>query len=33
MSRPRPRNVTDEKGIGTPHNPSWAGTTALEWAQ
>ena len=29
---PRPSDVTDKKGIGTPHNPSWQGTTALEWA-
>jgi len=28
---PRPSDVSDKKGIGTPHNPSWAGTTALEW--
>lgn len=28
---PRPNDVTDKKGIGTPHDPSWAGTTALEW--
>src|SRR6266850_307509 len=28
---PRPGDVTDKKTIGTPHNPSWAGTTALEW--
>lgn len=29
---PRPSDVTDKKGIGTPHNPSWDGTTALEWS-
>lgn len=29
---PRPSDVTDKKGIGTPHNPSWSGTTALEWS-
>ena len=28
---PRPGDVTDKKATGTPHNPSWAGTTALEW--
>jgi hypothetical protein len=28
---PRPSDVTDKKDTGTPHNPSWAGTTALEW--
>ncbi|PYS20039.1 MAG: hypothetical protein DMG11_30690, partial [Acidobacteria bacterium] len=28
---PRPGDVSDKKTIGTPHNPSWAGTTALEW--
>ncbi len=28
---PRPSDVTDKKGIGTAHNPSWRGTTALEW--
>jgi hypothetical protein len=28
---PRPTDVTDKKGIGTAHNPSWDGTTALEW--
>lgn len=28
---PRPGDVTDKKGIGAPHNPSWDGTTALEW--
>src|SRR5437016_11612362 len=30
-TNPRPGDVTDKKGIGTPHNPSWDGTTALEW--
>ena len=30
---PRPTDVTDKKVIGTPHNPSWDGTTALEWSQ
>src|SRR2546428_11613754 len=29
---PRPGDVTDKKGTGTPHNPSWDGTTALEWS-
>jgi len=29
---PRPSDVTDNKGIGSPHNPSWDGTTALEWS-
>lgn len=29
---PRPGDVTDKKGIGTPHHPSWDGTTALEWS-
>jgi len=24
-------DVADKKTIGTPHNPSWSGTTALEW--
>jgi len=28
---PRPSDVTDKKGTGTPHNPSWDGTTASEW--
>jgi hypothetical protein len=27
---PRPSDVTDKKGTGTPHNPAWDGT-ALEW--
>jgi hypothetical protein len=30
---PRPSDVTDKKGTGTAHNPSWAGTTALEWVE
>ncbi|HYR87803.1 MAG TPA: LamG-like jellyroll fold domain-containing protein, partial [Terriglobia bacterium] len=29
---PRPSDVSDKKGIGTPHNPAWAGTTAAEWS-
>jgi hypothetical protein len=29
---PRPGDVSDKKDVGTPHNPSWAGTTALEWS-
>src|SRR5437016_14144106 len=28
---PRPGDVTDKKATGTPHNPSWAGTAAMEW--
>ncbi len=28
---PRPSDVNDKKAIGTPHNPSWEGVTALEW--
>ena len=28
---PRPTDVTDKKGTGTPHNPQWDGTTALLW--
>jgi hypothetical protein len=28
---PRPSDVTDKKGAGIAHNPSWRGTTALEW--
>jgi hypothetical protein len=28
---PRPSDVTDKKGTGTAHNPSWDGTTAVEW--
>jgi hypothetical protein len=30
---PRPTDVTDKKVIGTSHDPSWDGTTALEWSQ
>src|SRR6267142_526113 len=30
---PRPGDVTDKKAIGTPHNPSWDGTTAMEWSE
>jgi hypothetical protein len=30
---PRPSDVTDKKGVGTPHNPAWDGTTALEWTE
>lgn len=30
---PRPSDVSDKKGTGTAHNPSWDGTTALEWSQ
>ncbi|GEM_PF-2442488 len=30
---PRPSDVTDKKGVGIAHNPSWDGTTALEWAE
>ena len=30
---PRPNDVADKKGTGTPHDPSWEGTTALEWSQ
>jgi len=30
---PRPSDVTDKKAGGTPHNPTWDGTTALEWSQ
>jgi hypothetical protein len=29
---PRPTDVTDKKGTGTSHDPSWDGTTALEWS-
>jgi hypothetical protein len=29
---PRPSDVSDKKGLGNPHNPSWDGTTALEWS-
>ncbi len=28
---PRPSDVTDKKGIGTPHNGTWDGTPAMEW--
>ncbi|HSD42648.1 MAG TPA: hypothetical protein VLD36_12365, partial [Burkholderiales bacterium] len=28
---PRPSDVTDKKGIGTAHNPSWDGTPPPEW--
>ena len=28
---PRPIDVTDKKGMGPAHNPSWSGTTASEW--
>jgi hypothetical protein len=28
---PRPSDVADKKGTGVAHNPSWSGTTALEW--
>lgn len=31
-TNPRPSDVTDKKGIGIPHHPSWDGTTALEWS-
>jgi hypothetical protein len=30
---PRPSDVTDKKVGGTPHNPRWDGTTAMEWSQ
>jgi hypothetical protein len=30
---PRPSDVTDKKGVGTPHNPAWSGSPALEWSQ
>jgi hypothetical protein len=30
---PRPRDVTDKKGIGPAHNPLWSGRTALEWSR
>jgi hypothetical protein len=30
---PRPSDVTDKKGVGTPHNPSWDGTTAREFVE
>jgi len=29
---PRPSDVLDKKGTGTPHNPSWDGTPALQWS-
>jgi hypothetical protein len=29
---PRPSDVTDKKGVGTPNNPAWAGTTAKQWS-
>src|SRR5262249_31709302 len=29
---PRPSDVMDKKGVGTPHNPQWDGTTALQWS-
>jgi hypothetical protein len=29
---PRPRDVGDKKGTGTPHDPAWQGTTPREWA-
>lgn len=29
---PRPSDVTDQKGVGTPHHPLWSGTTAAEWS-
>jgi len=28
---PRPSDVTDKKGTGTPNNPTWDSTTALDW--
>jgi hypothetical protein len=30
---PRPGDVTDKKNKGTAHDPSWDGTTALEWSE
>jgi len=30
---PRPSDVTDKKGLGAPNNPSWDGTSALEWSE
>jgi hypothetical protein len=30
-TNPRPSDVTDKKSGGTAHNPSWDGTTAIEW--
>jgi hypothetical protein len=29
---PRPSDVADKRGVGTPNNPAWAGTTATEWS-
>jgi hypothetical protein len=29
---PRPSDVTDKKAQGIAHNPTWDGTTALEWS-
>ena len=29
---PRPSDVSDKKGSGTAHNPSWSGSTSLEWS-
>jgi hypothetical protein len=29
---PRPNDVADKKDTGTPHDPAWEGTTALEWS-
>lgn len=29
---PRPTDVSDKKGIGTPHNPLWDGVPAIEWS-
>lgn len=28
---PTPEDVTDKRGFGTPHNPSWQGGTAIGW--
>ena len=28
---PRPGDVSDKRAVGTAHDPSWDGTTALEW--
>jgi hypothetical protein len=30
---PRPGDVADKKGTGTPHNPVWDGSTANQWSQ
>jgi len=30
---PRPTDVTDKKGVGTPHDGSWDGGTAFEWTE